>query len=426
MGWRLLVQEGADKGRSFPLSETAPTLIGKSHKDTNICLNDLYVARVHCQLHVEDSQVVVTDLQSGQGTSVNGTKVIRQVLRAGDVVRLGNTHMVLQPADQPLPRGEEGADIGLAADGEAEGFEVVEDASPDRLDEVAELSGRTWGHYEIGPVLGRGCHSVTFAAKDLKTQRTVTLKVFSPLLPADQKEMRQYVEVLRKIMLVKHPGLAVLYGLGKTGASCWIAREHVEGEDLGAVIERISSGGRVNWKNGFRVAVQVARALEFLHKQSLLHGNVTPRNILVRTADKQLKLIDARVAAALQGTALYKVAWEARLAYDLPYLAPEQLEPTAFVDHLAEIYALGAVVFARLTGRPPFFGSNPEQTRARICHATFVPARKHQPTIPAGFDRVVAKMLARRQEDRYQSLTEVLVDLDAVVTEEGLGSIDDV
>src|SRR5262249_13378069 len=96
MAWQLLVIDGADKDRFYPLPEEGLVSIGNSRKNADIVLHDLYVARVHCEIRVADQRVMVTDSDTPGGTFVNGQRIKEQEIRLGDVLRLGNSHLRLE------------------------------------------------------------------------------------------------------------------------------------------------------------------------------------------------------------------------------------------------------------------------------------------------------------------------------------------
>ena len=108
----------------------------------------------------------------------------------------------------------------------------------------------------------------------------------------------------------------VLLKAGKTGAYCWVAMEYVEGESMTQVIKRVGVAGMLDWKYGFRVAVHIARALDYAHWQSIIHRNVTPQNIMWRTADKTALLGDVMLAKALEGTLCQQITKPGELVYD--------------------------------------------------------------------------------------------------------------
>src|SRR5947209_9548304 len=165
MGWQLLVVDGADKGRHFPLADEGTTTIGSSRKNCDVVLHDLYVSRTHCHVGVMDGRILVADLDSASGTFVNGQRITQQEIRAGDVVRAGNSHLRLEPLNA------DDEDVVEAEVAEDETIEVVaeEAASVSPFDRLTQLTGQKLGHYEVGSVLGRGHHGMVFRSKDLKS-----------------------------------------------------------------------------------------------------------------------------------------------------------------------------------------------------------------------------------------------------------------
>src|SRR5262249_22218374 len=122
---------------------------------------------------------------------------------------------------------------------------------PERLQ---ELSGHVLGHYQLGEVLDHSSHRTVFLACNLKTQDNVVVKVLSPRFPARPQELQQFSEVMRKILPLRHDFLVTLHAAGKTGPYTWLAREHVPGESLTAVLQRIvSKPGKVKWQSGLRL-----------------------------------------------------------------------------------------------------------------------------------------------------------------------------
>ena len=183
----------------------------------------------------------------------------------------------------------------------------------------------------------------------------------------------------------------------------------------------MQEAGQVQLGRAARVAIDLAKALGCLHEHKLLHGNLTPRNVLIRAADKGAKLTDLMLAQSLEGSRLQAAVAERKLLAELPWMAPEQVDPKAFVDHLADLYGLGAVVYTLLTGQPPFAAASPAETIERIHTAQVARPTALQREVPASFERVVLKLLARRQEDRYQSAAELLADLQEIAQEHEIG-----
>jgi serine/threonine protein kinase len=412
---RLSVVDGGDQGRVFPLPESGVVLIGSNRKHTNICLHDLYVARVHCQVEVAEGQVVVVDQDSPNGTLVNGEKVAKRELKLGDVMRIGNSYLRLEERDAPLPEdAEETAPTVLRSP-----------APPGKLphlpaDRLDELIGQTLGNFKIGAVLGQGHFGLVFRAHDMKRDQPVALKVLPPDFPADTEEMRRFVDAVKPVMFMQHPNLVLLRGIGKTGPYVWLARELIEGESLAAKLERVSTAPKIKWKPAFRLAVHLARALEFAHENRLIHADLTPANILLEGDQAAARMNDLGFWDALVGSRLQQKVLERKFLAELPYLSPEHIDPDLSVDSLSDQYSVGALVYALATGRPPFVGRSAEETMDQI-RDSFSPRRPKeiQRNIPDEFQAIVLRMLSKRPEERYPTSAALLAELEKLAASHG-------
>jgi serine/threonine-protein kinase len=420
MATQFAVIDGADEGRIFPLNE-GTVVIGNSRKNTDICLHDLLCSRVHCEVEVTGERVVVKDVEGSTGTLVNGQKVQTQELRPGDVVRVGNSFLRLQVGDMPKTQAE-------AEPSEPEPAAPPSEAAPaakaPRLpfERLEELVGQTVAHYRLDGVAGRGHFGITFRAQDLKDDHVVALKLLHPAFPKGEDEMRRFVESLRIVLPLRHAHLVNVWSAGKA-RYCWIALQYVEGESVAGILARTQPDRRIDWQRGFRVAMHMARALDYIHRRQHFHGNVVPANILVQSSDRMAKLGGLMLGKALEGAAVQQLVLENKLLAELPYLPPEQVRGDASVGPLSDIYSLGAVTYHLLTGKPPFKAESIEDTIALIQEAELVRPRKLQKSIPEQLDKIVVRMLARQQEERYQTAIELLNDLQRVADEEEVTTV---
>jgi serine/threonine protein kinase len=416
MAWQLLVVHGADQDRHFPIPDEGTATIGSSHRNCDIVLHDDCVARIHCQVGALDNHVLVADLDSAGGTFVNGQRIAQQEMRAGDVLRVGNSRLRLAMIGDTIEEVFEAAEVVEQAS------EKREQPAPNKTPEkrLAELSGRTLGPYQIGAPLGKGHHGMTFRALDAKTRQVVALKVLAPIFPADDGEMQPFVKTLRVMMRMQHTHLVKHVRAGRSSGFCWLAQEHIEGESLAQLLGRMGSPGKLTWQHAVRLGIHVGRALEYVHNQNQAHGNITPANVLVRLSDRRVKLNDHLLGEALQGSRLQARAMKPKLEAELGYLAPELTDPAAEADHRTDMYGLGAIMYARMTCRPPFEGKSREQTLLMIRQAEVMPPSEYQSAIPSKLEDLVLILLARRPERRTHNMAEVLHKLERIAAEEGV------
>jgi hypothetical protein len=405
---RLKVIDGADQGHSFLVPDQGMVNVGSSSKHSEICLHDLYVSRVHCQLEAEGDHLLVTSQDASRPTFVNGAQIHQHELVPGDVLRVGNSYLrlELEVAAAPAATGKPGSSGSIAMPAKLARLP---------LKKLGDLAGHTLGHFQLDKVLGSGFHGVVFRARDLKADQDVALKVFAPEFPASDEEMQNFVQAMRTAMPIRHASIVAIHGAGKSGFYCWLSRELVQGVSLAQMIHPSGKSREgIDWRLALRVAVHIAQALEVIHRQHLMHGNVTPQNILLEGKDGQAKLNDLLMKQALENSALGQSVLENKFLTELAYLAPEQTEDGAFVDNLCDVYSLGVVVYALATGRLPFRGKNSEELLQQIREEIPAKPKKFERSIPSQFQEVILKMLAKRQEDRYPTATDLLADLDRV------------
>jgi serine/threonine protein kinase len=402
MPWCLTVVDGADLKRVFPLPAEGKIAVGKDPLQSRITFNDFYLEKAHCTLEVEEEGLTVHDTSQERGVFVNGKKVVRHAtVYAGDVVRVGNTYLRLDPYDGPPP-------------------ETPDDDEDERrsiplfsLKRLGDLQTHTLGHYELGLLLGKGQHGVVFRARDLVDGKTVALKVLSPDFPQDVEEIRKFARVVKSLVaLGDHPGLVHWLGTGKVGPYVWIAQEFIEGENLKSMFTQPEST-RWSWRGAWRLAWEIGHALEHLRSREIAHGNITWANVLV-AGDGRVRLNDLLFQEAIDGSVLQKQQMEKKLLAELPFMPPERLDAEAFVDpHVADLYSLGVATYVRLSsGALPLAGDTPEETIELIREGVSDKHRRRAPAAPENFLDIVYKMIARKQEDRYQTPAQLLADLE--------------
>lgn len=418
MPWQFLVVDGADRDQVFLLPQKGAVIIGGSKKHADICLHDLYVQRTHCEVEVlEDDTVSVRNLRPVEGIFVNKARAEQQALNAGDVLRIGNTHLRLLPATEagatPPPREEDAPEEPeSAAEVKPAGRGPLPTLPPERL---GELLGHTLGQYQLNELLAQASHKAVFLATAQKTGETVVVKVLSPRFPGRPEELQRFSETMRKALHLTHESLVQWRGVGKTGPYVWMVREYVPGESLASILAKLAAGKKkLNWQSGLRLARQIGQALDFLHEHHLMHGHLTAGGILVNVEAKQNKLANLLLDIAIFGSQVGIAMRATRRERDVYWFSPEQCEKGAFVDDLSDQYSLGALVYARMTGRPPFTAATVEATMELIRTGPLVRPRSLNPQIPAKFEAIVLRMLSRHQENRYLNPAALLAELDAL------------
>jgi serine/threonine protein kinase len=240
-------------------------------------------------------------------------------------------------------------------------------ASENTIKPTAEQAAQRFEHYELvtgedgKPVeLGRGAMGVTYKAFDVDLHCPVTLKVISERYVADESARLRFLREARAAASVRHPNVASVFHLGRTGSSYFYAMEFVEGETLEDLIRRF---GRLEAKSALEITTQVAAGLAAVHEQNLVHRDIKPSNIMVRLKDDggiTAKIIDLGLAKAIIEPSLQTaISTPGGFVGTPDFASPEQFAGLA-LDTRSDLYSLGVTLWEMLTGRTPFRGTPAE------------------------------------------------------------------
>ena len=273
-----------------------------------------------------------------------------------------------------------------------------EPAGGDRLSTPRILSGR----YRLDRLIAEGGSGQVWAGYDTELERQVAVKVprptgGSPRLPVD------FLAEGRRVAKLEHPGIVPVYDVGRQGDRYYIISKLVDGESMA---DRLGHG-RVTPAEAARVVADIARSLEFAHRQGFVHRDIKPANVLLDSSDRPY-LTDFGIAVAAPELE------SASRAGTLAYMAPEQLAGDGGrPDHRADIYGLGVVLYEMLAGRQPFQADDPVAVRDAITGGVYRPLREVASAIPAALDRIVSRCMGKAPEQRYQTAGQVADELDA-------------
>jgi len=259
---------------------------------------------------------------------------------------------------------------------------------------VAELEpGDEFAGCRIEAVAGRGGMGVVYRATELSLGRPVALKLLAPDRAGDHEFRERFQRESRMAAAIDHPNVIPVYAAGEHHGSLYLVMRYVGGTDLHALLRE---QGALEPERAAELVAQVAAALDAAHAAGLVHRDVKPANVLL--ADDHAYLSDfglTRLAAS--ETSLTE---SGRWIGTVEYSSPEQLRGER-TDARADVYSLGCVLFAALTGRPPFAHGTVPATM--LAHLHDPPPRPSDHGTPGEFDRVIARGLAKRPEDRYPS-----------------------
>ncbi|HEX8179543.1 MAG TPA: protein kinase [Pyrinomonadaceae bacterium] len=291
------------------------------------------------------------------------------------------------------------------------------------------FDGQIIGHYRILGRLGQGGMGVVYKAEDTRLGRLVAIKF--PGQGADRQAFRaRFLNEARAISALNHPHIATVHDYGETPeGDPFLVMELVHGEDL---TERLNSG-TLTLGEAVRIMASVAGALDAAHRHGIVHRDVKPSN--VRISDEgQVKVLDFGLSKNMQDLKLDADASTLHVdALTSPgvvvgtphYLSPEQAK-SAPVDARSDIFALGALLYECITGRPCFVGANVIEVGAQVLHVDPPPPSESNPHVPPELDNITLKALAKDPAERYQTAAEMKADLEAVAATLGSAALEPV
>ena len=292
-------------------------------------------------------------------------------------------------------------------------------------DNISESSGDTpsWiAHYRILKRLGKGGMGEVFLGEDTKQHgRKVALKVLPPELTKHESRVRRFQQEARAILAVNHPNILTIFEIGETDTTFYIATEFIEGETLRQCLWR----DPVKVDEALGIGIQVAMALEAAHAAGIVHRDVKPENIMLRhdgfVRDRFVKVLDFGLAKLTEreAPATDPEAVTMAISHTNPgavvgttgYMSPEQAQGEP-IDPRSDIFSLGVVLYEMVAGHAPFAGPTDSHVRVSIIDHDPAPLTSQAPEVPRHLERIVSKALAKDKAKRYQTVTDLKLDLE--------------
>ena len=278
------------------------------------------------------------------------------------------------------------------------------------------VSGALSRAYRLERALGRGGMATVYLADDLKHHRPVAIKVLHPELAAalGHERFLREVEIAARL---QHPHILPLFDSGEANGLLYYTMPYVEGESLRA---RLARDHKLPIADVTRIMREMADALAEAHARGVVHRDIKPDNVLLsggHAVVADFGIAKAVAAATETGAPPNDTLTATGVAIGSPpYMAPEQAVGDVTTDHRADLYALGVVAYEALAGERPFAGLSSQAVFAAHPTETPPPLATRRPDVPPALASLVARLLARRPEDRVQSAAEVLRLLDTEAT----------
>ena len=389
---KLTVISGPHLGNEFVFDGRDTFLVGRTaDAHFRLTYDDPYFSRRQFLVEVNPPRCRVTDLNSRNGTLLNGTRVRTAEIKDGDEIAAGHTAFkvrVTGPAagDEltlrlPVPRAPE--------------LETIDSPNP----------GPVVPGYRIEAELGRGAMGVVYRAARERDGGLVALKTIKPAAGVTPKQVARFVRECQILARLAHKNIVGFREVGEAGGLIYLAMELVDGPDLS---EQIRAGGPADVRTAVRIACQVLGGVAHAHASGYVHRDIKPGNILIaRVGGKRVaKLADFGLARVYETSQVSGLTMQGDVGGTPVFMAPEQVTHYRQVRPAADQYAVAATLYKLLTDC--YTHDFPNDIGAQLAHvitADPVPISDRRADIPPELAAVVHKALGREPKDRYPDVT---------------------
>lgn len=265
------------------------------------------------------------------------------------------------------------------------------------------MTGKTVSHYKISDKLGEGGMGVVYKAEDINLERSVALKFLPPHLSNQEEDKKRFIREAKAASVLEHNNICTIHEISEAeDGQLFIVMSYLEGKTLREKIDTAP----LKVEEAVDISIQIAEGLKFAHSKGIIHRDIKPANIML-TTDGTVKIMDFGLAKTGSSTKLTQMG---TTLGTFSYMSPEQSQGRE-VDQRADIWSLGASLFELLTGQLPFKGDYEQAVIYSILNQEPEPLTSLRSNIPLELERIVQKLLAKDPDERYQSMTDVLVDL---------------
>jgi serine/threonine protein kinase len=418
----LKVIAGPYKGRIFSFTQHDSFLIGRSH-DAHLYLpDDRYFSRNHCLLEINPPRSFLRDLNSTNGTFLNGQRVTNAYLNDGDRIQCGETILVVEvttnassdlseTTQETLSRRPVLVMVECLNCGRRE--QAQASAPDEHLTFLCEdcrielkRSPQAIPGYDTVRLLGRGGMGSVMLGREQRTGRAVAIKTLLPEFAISDKALKRFMREIDVAAALKHKNIVQFIDRGMHNGVVYLVTEYVEGADACKLAE--ASGGCLPYADGISIIAQALDALSYAHAQGYIHRDFKDQNILVSGQSPNLlaKLTDFGLAKSFTHSGMSGVTMAGEMAGTLAYMSPEQLRNFRDVKPQSDIYAVGMTAYSLLSGSLALDLTNKSSVNDTI-RAIFeqppVPLRQRAPHLPQPVCEIIDRALAKDPAQRWQT-----------------------
>ncbi|MEK7485199.1 MAG: FHA domain-containing serine/threonine-protein kinase [Planctomycetota bacterium] len=376
----LIVEKGPDKGTKVKLEPGKKLVVGRE-EGLPLQIHDITISRKHFRLDLIDSKIQLIDLDSRNGTYLNGARIESpQLCKPGDKIRIGETL-----------------------------FSIISDE-----EFYDPLLDKQIAGYLLGKRLGKGGMGTVYQSLQISLNRTVALKILSASAQthhhlSNENLVQQFVKEAQAAAALSHPNIVQIYDVG----SCLLNEKEIhyfsmEYCEQGSLQDILGKVGKIHWKESIPMILQAAQGLAYAERKKIVHRDIKPDNLMINE-ENILKIGDLGLAKNLEEYS----AEESAIFGTAHFVSPEQIQGKS-LDHRADLYSLGATIFRIITGETLFSGKVAREIIVKQISESPRDPHAIDPSIPEAFSKMVLRLLEKDPAKRYPSATLLISHLEQI------------
>ncbi len=415
----LHVVAGPQTGRDFSFDQHDTFLIGRS-EDAQFCLpHDRFFSRNHCLIEIAPPQAFLRDLNSTNGTFVNGMRVAEAHLKSGDRIQGGETvlevevttgledfadtaRMNLHPSVVNVTCLNCSVPVAVEATHPEAKLSFVCDDCREKL----KTNPQPIPNYQMIRVIGQGGMGSVMLGRSDADGRAVAIKTLLPEVAVSEQSLKRFMREIEVASSLKHPNIVAYVEHGTHNGLVYLVTEFIQGMDASRLARH--RGGKLEFREAMQIVEQTLAALEFAHNLGFVHRDIKEQNILIagEFPGSMAKLTDFGLSKSFKETGMSGVTMVGDVAGTIAYMPPEQIRDFKDVKPPSDIYAIGMTAYSLLTGAHAL-DIAPKAGIAETVKAIFerpvVPIRSRVPEVPEHVASVIEVSLAKQPEMRWRT-----------------------
>jgi hypothetical protein len=406
---------GGDKGDTLPVKQGAKVTLGRS-STADRKVRDNHLSRIHVAFDFTGAECMVVDMKSRNGVFVNGERIQKRAVKAGDRVQIGEQVLEVSFADQLAGVSEEAEETRSFLDdlhhcehcGRPITLSTFADGDVKEKDDrylcpdcstILEIGTDEFMGFKILEKLGVGSSGLVFRAQQMFLSRVVALKVLRARDDLSEKAIVRFLREAATISRLDHPNIVKVFDAQEFPKGYFIVMEYFPGKDLLSLVEQ---HGPPSIAIAMSIGIQMCQALVYAAASNVVHRDIKPANILYRSGDGLAKLSDFGLAKRMGPSSWNGITRDGEGLGTPCYMPPEQVRDARHVDPRADIYALGASLYHVLTGRYPVLARSYAEFIQQILERDPPAIETVNPRVPPEFAEVVRVAMRKDAEKRYQ------------------------